>query len=210
MISLAAAAMLMPSASTAKRAELVERVASHKAINTQVARQQARATHLRRGIGFYRRAAWHWEALAGRHIRSEFAERHVTSISFLRWELHLWRRRWVLARHYVQANPWLRMLRRTRAYRQCIIRYESANAGLYKAENGSSSASGAYQFLDGTWQSRLADAKRYFEGKLKGWWNHAADAPPKVQDVVAAYDIMADDGVDWTHPDCRAIGVAPA
>ena len=56
---------------------------------------------------------------------------------------------------------------------------ESNTAGGYKAKNPNSSASGAYQFLDGTWQ---ALTKKYNIGTE---YQHAMDAPPEIQDAVA-------------------------
>lgn len=115
--------------------------------------------------------------------------------------------------------PWANDLRRTYAYRQCLIEHESAmTTSPYKAENGGtrwvegnghSDASGAYQFLDGTWKGRFASAKAYYGSELNGSWTHAADAPPWVQDVVTAYSILDKSlrGRDWTHPDCRVIPV---
>jgi hypothetical protein len=51
-----------------------------------------------------------------------------------------------------------------------IVQRESG--GDYKAENPTSTASGKYQFLDGTWNGY-------------GGYQHASDAPPAVQDAKA-------------------------
>jgi hypothetical protein len=51
-----------------------------------------------------------------------------------------------------------------------IVQRESG--GNYKAENPTSTASGKYQFLDGTWNGY-------------GGYTHASDAPPAVQDAKA-------------------------
>lgn len=58
----------------------------------------------------------------------------------------------------------------------CVIDHESANAGTYTAQNPTSSASGAYQFVDGTWQ--------HYASRLGYTYSRALHAPPRVQDEV--------------------------
>jgi hypothetical protein len=62
------------------------------------------------------------------------------------------------------------------AFARCVRNHESADAGLYLAENPSSSASGAYQFIDSTW--------RNYASRLGYSYSRAKYAPPAVQDRV--------------------------
>lgn len=64
----------------------------------------------------------------------------------------------------------------------CVRSHESINAGLYRAQNPTSTASGAYQYLRSYWQtlSRMAG---------HGGYPTAASAPPHVQDAVTLYVI---------------------
>lgn len=59
----------------------------------------------------------------------------------------------------------------------CIARHESINAGLWKAENPVSSASGAFQIIDSTWRVFQERANV----KPRNRTAHASDAPPRRQ-----------------------------
>ena len=59
------------------------------------------------------------------------------------------------------------------------------SGGNYGAQNRTASASGAYQFIDSTWKnlaSAMSTASPYANG-------HAKDAPPAIQDAVAAFHV---------------------
>lgn len=64
----------------------------------------------------------------------------------------------------------------------CVRGAESDTSGGYVAENPTSTASGAYQFVDGTWRkvAPMAGVRGY---------SHAAQASPFLQDQVAAFTI---------------------
>ena len=76
---------------------------------------------------------------------------------------------------------------------KCIRDHESR--GDYSAENPTSTASGAYQFVDGTWRgyARLAGITVP---------QHAADAPPWLQDVIAAWAIEDGRSYAWAGSGC--------
>lgn len=191
---------------------------NHASVSKTAQVERAAVTKLKKAIVFYRGATWRQQDVAYLpRTPTTYPERWSVSRNYLHWDAVFWRNHLQQAKQYVRQNPWARMLKITMSYRQCLIDKESRTTGLYHAENGGtryanpsigdSNASGAYQFLDGTWQSRLASAKTFFKGKLVGHWMHASDAPPKVQDIVAAYSIAVARGVDWTHPRCRAISL---
>jgi|688.fasta_scaffold04465_19 hypothetical protein len=65
-----------------------------------------------------------------------------------------------------------------KAAADAIKSIESKGSGGYKAQNPGSSASGAYQFIDSTWQSAAAGAG------IGTQFKRAVDAPPEIQDAV--------------------------
>lgn len=69
----------------------------------------------------------------------------------------------------------------------CIRKHESIHAGHYRANNPISTASGAYQFLDGTWRGNNKFTKVH--GKRVPQYAHASDAPKWVQDAVFIHAI---------------------
>lgn len=61
--------------------------------------RQAAVHYLRQKIGWNRSMTWHYQDIAGVvRTYSERAEKHTTSVPFLRWERHLWVHRRVIAR----------------------------------------------------------------------------------------------------------------
>jgi hypothetical protein len=89
------------------------------------------------------------------------------------------------------------------AFRDCVINHESAEypAGEwpkrpYDAENPTSSASGAFQFVDGTWKFYASELDFYPKYK------RASDAPAFVQDAVFFHAILQGDFYHWNGTDC--------
>jgi hypothetical protein len=81
------------------------------------------------------------------------------------------------------------------AFARCVIHHESFSSGLYKAENPTSTASGAYQFIDSTWQG-LARAIGFTQ------YRHASDAPPAVQDRAFYWSISHGGFHNWNGSHC--------
>jgi muramidase (phage lysozyme) len=77
----------------------------------------------------------------------------------------------------------------------CIRRHESDTAGGYRAENPSSTASGAYQFLDSTWRnvSVRSGNPGYARASQAPWW---------VQDDVALWVINHGGKSAWRGTGC--------
>ena len=85
----------------------------------------------------------------------------------------------------------------------CIRRHESDRGPYphdrgYRAveSTGSSTASGAYQMVDGTWRSLSRSAG------LGGRWRRAKDAPPWAQDAVAWWAITHGGRSHWSGTGC--------
>jgi resuscitation-promoting factor RpfA len=70
------------------------------------------------------------------------------------------------------------------------------SGGNYTARNPQSTASGAYQFTDGTWH-------RYAEQIGYGSYLTASSAPPDVQDAVFHQAVITNGLGDWTCPGCN-------
>lgn len=82
----------------------------------------------------------------------------------------------------------------------CVRRHESDRGSApyingYRAKNPRSSASGAYQFLDGTW--RKVSARAGYPG-----YSRALHAPPGVQDAVALWTFRNVGKSPWRGSGC--------
>ncbi len=75
----------------------------------------------------------------------------------------------------------------------CVRAHESG--GNYQAKNPTSTASGAYQFLDSTWRTMSARAGH-------SGWGSARSAPPAVQDAVAIYTVNSGWRSAWNGTGC--------
>lgn len=96
---------------------------------------------------------------------------------------------------------WLGTPRWIRELGLCIRRHESWTAGHYRAHNGTSSASGAYQFLDSTWQGNAKWAK--WNGvRVAARYRAANRAPEWVQDVVFIHSIRHGGIKAWRGTGC--------
>ena len=75
----------------------------------------------------------------------------------------------------------------------CVRRHESG--GNYQAENPTSTASGAYQWLNSSWVS---------VSRMAGYsgWGHAADAPPHIQDAVSIWAVNNGYKSAWNGTGC--------
>jgi len=174
--------------------------AMHREKVARQARQDA-IKKTQQGIQFYIDRTHDWQDLVlSPRTRSENAATHTKSLRYTRWILRLWQKRSAKARQFAETYPWARMVKRTYPYLQCIIDTESRSAGIYNAQNRYSTASGAYQFIDGTWQSSVRDFDAYFHVHITNA-QRAIDAPPAVQDAVAAYEVAANYGNPWQE--CR-------
>jgi hypothetical protein len=82
------------------------------------------------------------------------------------------------------------------SFLQCVIRHESAHAGGPNAENDHSTASGLFQFIDGTWRhyaKHVKSARKY---------RHASDAPAAAQWEVALLAVKWHGHGNWVGTHC--------
>lgn len=84
----------------------------------------------------------------------------------------------------------------------CIRLHESINAGHYRAENGSSSAAGAYQFIQSTWTGNA----RHTKGAKRYAHLPASSAPPWVQDRVFIHSVQRGGLPNWFGTGCPGTG----
>jgi resuscitation-promoting factor RpfA len=80
------------------------------------------------------------------------------------------------------------------SFLNCVIAHESG--GNPRAENPTSTASGLFQFIDGTWRhyaSKVPSARKYY---------HAAHAPAKVQWEVALLAVKWNGHGHWRGTNC--------
>lgn len=75
----------------------------------------------------------------------------------------------------------------------CVRAHESG--GDYQAKNPTSTASGAYQYIRGTWITMSARAGH-------GGYPTARSAPPHIQDAVAVYTVNAGWSSAWAGTGC--------
>ena len=77
----------------------------------------------------------------------------------------------------------------------CVVNHESIHDGYWKAENPVSTASGAFQYLDGTWRAHAARAG------VQGW-RRASSAPPVAQAYVFAWNVRHGAARAWSGTSC--------
>jgi hypothetical protein len=95
---------------------------------------------------------------------------------------------------------WSRQQQWVKYVSRCIREHESINAGHYDAQNRTSSASGAYQFIDSTWRhyaAHVPSARKY---------KRAVDAPAVVQDRVFLKAVKWNGLGHWAGTHCPGTG----
>lgn len=82
-----------------------------------------------------------------------------------------------------------------RVFARCVRAHESATAGLYSARNPVSTAAGAYQMLQSTYQVLAHRARMPYRGS-------AANAPAWEQDVIFVRTVKAGGTYHWRGTHC--------
>lgn len=93
------------------------------------------------------------------------------------------------------AKLWVKYPYAVYKFATCVAHHESWHAGLWKAKNGSSSASGFAQWTRSTWRTHLKRAG------LKGY-SAARYAPPIIQVRVFAAQVMKYGKYPWKGTHC--------
>lgn len=98
-------------------------------------------------------------------------------------------------RRWIKGN-WKRWGVRVETFAICVAKHESWHAGLWDAENPISSASGAFQFIDQTWQVMARRAG------VRHVPRHASDASARKQARVMAYAVRTHQRFHWHGTYC--------
>lgn len=92
--------------------------------------QRLQVSELREGIEFHRSATWQWQDAAMRNrIKSNFMERKVTGLGYLKWMAKLWSKRRIDAKNHALNPPHKKQW-------QCIHRYERDPSQGWKTRTG--------------------------------------------------------------------------
>jgi hypothetical protein len=92
--------------------------------------QKLQVAALREGIEFHRSEAWQWQDAALRsRTTSNFMERKVTGLGYLKWMAGLWSERRIKAKKYALNPP-------HKSQWQCIHRYERDPSQGWKTRTG--------------------------------------------------------------------------
>ena len=103
------------------------------------------------------------------------------------------------------SSPMAQAAHHERAFLTCVKIHESR--GDYKAQNTTSTASGAYQFITATWLGNAKWAMWKGTYPARGY-KKARHAPKWIQDLVALHAIRQEGGFrHWHGTGCRYKGV---
>lgn len=94
---------------------------------------------------------------------------------------------------------WVDQSKKVRDLAACIRQHESKHD--YKAHNSRSSAAGAYQFIDATWQGNAKWVKHRGKYIARGY-KAANHAPPWIQDLVFLHSIKHGGRDNWVGTNC--------
>lgn len=125
------------------------------------------------------------------HVKKTVVRTHVRTVSVARTVAH-----WPSGGGWsAAASVWAKYPAWVQQDALCVVHHESFSSGLWHAQNSSSSASGAYQYLDGTWRTWLARAG--LSGPARAVW-----ASPVLQSQVFAYTVTHGGQGNWGPDHC--------